>query len=236
MKHFSFLALALAGLCVWPATADTVSYVVTVNTTSLNGTYGYIEIQMNPGSFQSAPVDANVVDFQGATTNTSDPNNYVAGTVIGSLDSGDLLLSNYAPPSTPTVNSQPSDYVEGVNFTSNQISFLLTLSGTGVPPAGTQSGSQFVVDFLDAGESNYLLTTDPTASNAPAPPNYDPDWYAGVVDVDPVTGAVTPNGSGGGVNAVTFSAVPEPSFALPVLAACALIAVSARRRRRLSKM
>ncbi len=216
------------------ALADSVSYTVTVNTSSLNGTYGYIELQLQPGTLTPAPLNANVTGFQGASLNPLDATYPPTGNFTGSLDNNDLILLNYSgSSSSPTFG--PADYVEGINFTSSQITLNLSISGVGsATPAGTTSGTQFDLDFFDA-SGNYLLTTDPGANNPITPVHPDPDYYAGVVDID-YQGNVTANGSGGGANDVTFgapgntTATPEPSLAVLSGLICASLILVGRRR------
>jgi hypothetical protein len=228
---FLAASAALFVLSSGAALADTVNYTVTVNTGSLNGTYGYIELQLQPGTLTPAPVNANVTALHGASLNPSDTTYPPTGNFTGSLDTNDLILLNYSgSSSSPTFG--PADYVEGINFTSNQITFNLSISGVGsATPAGTTSGTQFDLDFFDA-SGNYLLTTDPGGNNPVTPVNPDPDYYAGVVDLD-YQGNVTTNGSAGGANDVTFGttlATPEPSFAVLSGLICVSLILVGRRR------
>jgi hypothetical protein len=203
------------------ASAATLSYQVTVNTSSQLGNPAYLDLQLNPGSLISEPVEADLSGFFGAVLNPLDPNDGNTGDVTGALP-GDVTLAN-----TDTTN----EYFEALTFGST-IKFNLTLSGTGVDPtgnAGGTSGTAFVLDFLDP-SGDYLFSTDPTGSST-AP---DPLWAVAVINIDN-TGLVTVNtnpNAGGGPSVATISTVPEPA-AWGLLGAGLLgIGMASRLRRR----
>jgi hypothetical protein len=152
MKQLLSIASALLLACaVVPAHADTVTYSVTVNTSSQAGNGGYIDLELNAGSFGSQDITAVVNGFNGAVLNPGDPNNDAIGTT-GSLP-GPLSFDNQTP----------NDYFESLTF-GNQLSFLVTLSGDGVSTSGastSDSGTIFQVAFLDSSQSNFLFSNDP---------------------------------------------------------------------------
>lgn len=182
-------ALILGSLCL-SAQADTVMYQVTVITSSQNGNYGYIDLQLNKGTFTSLPITASITNFAGGTLNPADVNNDAIGA------SGNL-------PGTLTIPADTStDYFEGLTF-GNSISFVVTLSGTGVNRAGLAggtSGTTFEFGFDDAAIDSALFTSDPSGAT-------------GLIDIAN-DGAVSvnalPNPSGG-PSLATITPTPEPS-------------------------
>jgi hypothetical protein len=152
MKQFLSIASALLLACaVISAHADTVTYFVTVNTSSQAGNGGYIDLELNAGSLGAQDITATVNGFNGATLNPGDPNNDAIGTT-GSLP-GPLSFDNQTG----------NDYFEALTF-GNQLSFLVTLSGDGVSTSGastSDSGTDFQVSFIDSSLSNFLFSNDP---------------------------------------------------------------------------
>ena len=153
MKHLLSIASAVLLACaVIPAHADTVTYAVTVNTSSQAGNGGYIDLELNAGSLGAQDITATVNGFNGATLNPGDPFNDAIGTT-GSLP-GPLSFDNQVG----------NDYFEALTF-GNQLSFLVTLSGDGVSASGSStsdSGTIFQVSFLDPSMSNFLFSNDPS--------------------------------------------------------------------------
>src|ERR1700683_1519004 len=60
----SFLSISFLAVCGWavPAFADVI-YGVTVDTSSLSGNGGYIDLQFNPSSFTTQAANAAVTNF-----------------------------------------------------------------------------------------------------------------------------------------------------------------------------
>jgi hypothetical protein len=117
-------------------------------------------------------VEADVFNLTGAALNSSDPNNATFGDVTGALP-GQLTLIN---------DTMFNENLEAVTF-GNTIRFLLELSGAGIDPtgnAGGTSGTTFLLDFLDATQSQYLFSNDPSGTTG-AP---NPQWDAAVIDLD----------------------------------------------------
>jgi hypothetical protein len=148
MKHLLSIASALLLACaVVPAHADTVTYSVTVNTSSQAGNGGFIDLELNAGSLGSQDITAIVNGFTGAALGSSD----AIGT-MGALP-GPLSFDNQIG----------NDYFQALTF-GNQLSFLVTLSGDGVSASGastSNSGTIFQVLFADASGNNPLFDNDP---------------------------------------------------------------------------
>jgi hypothetical protein len=202
-----FSALFLGSLCL-SAQADSVNYWVTVDTSSQSGNYGYIDLELNQGTFASLPVTASITDFSGGALNPADPNNDAIG-ASGSLPG---LLTIVADTST--------DYFEGLTF-GNSISFDVTLSGAGVSLAGLAggtSGTTFVFGFYDDSASNPIFTNDPSGAT-------------GLIDIanDGTVSADALPGPSGGASLATLTATPEPSTMS--LFACAGLAFLLFRRK-----
>ena len=152
-----FLALLFGALSV-SALADSETFQATINTSGQTGNYGYLDLELNPGSLSGfGPVTLTISDFTGAALNPSDPNNDEMGTASGSLP-GPLILNN----------SGFNDYYEGMTFGS-EITFDATLSGSGVSLSGGApftSGTTFAAVFCDATCSNNLFVSDATTGAA----------------------------------------------------------------------
>lgn len=157
MKNLLLIASALLLVCAAsPASADTVTYSVVINTTSQTGNTGYMDFELNAGTFGAQDITATVTNFTGATLNPGDPNNDAIGTT-GSL-----------PDPISFDNQTGNDYFEALAF-GDQVSFDVTLSGAGVSTGGSSasaSGTIFQVAFTDSTLSNFLFTTDPSGTVA----------------------------------------------------------------------
>jgi hypothetical protein len=157
MKNLLVLTSALFLACAAiPAHADTVTYAVSVNTSSQAGNGGYIDLEFNAGSFPSQDITATVTGFSGATLNSADPFNDAIGTT-GSLP-GDVAFDNQTG----------NDYFEALTF-GNNISFLVTLSGDGLSTAGSSTndaGTNFQLSFFDPTISSFLFSNDPNGTAA----------------------------------------------------------------------
>lgn len=139
--------LLLTGTLTW---AD-VMYTVTVDTSSINGATGNIDLQFNGGSLTSQFANATISSFM------------TDGMLAGSpMVSGDV---NGVLPSTLTFDNQGSfnDYFEGFTYGST-LTFDLSLYGPAITmPNGTSdSGSTFGLAFYtDMPGLMPVLTTDP---------------------------------------------------------------------------
>lgn len=132
--------------------ADT-SYMVSVNPSTLNGQYDYIDFQLNPGGANSEMLTAVITNFApSATLNPADPNNYMAGNYSGSLP-GPLTLVN---------STQDNEYAEGLVLF-NPMTFDITLSGpalTNPNDIPAANGTTFAIGIEDA-NGNMLLAGGP---------------------------------------------------------------------------
>ncbi len=204
MKQLLSIASALLLACaVVPAHADTVSYVVTVNTSSQAGNGGYMDLTLAAGTLGAQDITATVTGFNGATLNPADPNNETFGTT-GSLP-GPLSFDNQVS----------NDYFEAMTF-GNQLSFLVTLSGDGVSAGGgstSESETSFLVTFFDPSISSFLFSSAA-------------DGVAAEIDVAP-EGTVTTSAQPGS----TVAATPEPATLSMLGMAGVLLYVAQRRKR-----
>src|SRR6266478_3730883 len=123
-----FLTVLLAGIS--PALA-TISYQVTIDTSSISGNAGFLDFEFNPGgSSQSA--FAMVSNFSPSGSLSNSPS--IVGNVTGTL-----------PPAITITNSTFfNDYFAGFTYGAS-LSFALTLGGPAIDaPNGTaSSGSTF---------------------------------------------------------------------------------------------
>jgi hypothetical protein len=183
--------------------ADSVTYLATIDTSSQNGNYGYVDLELNASGLSGVgPVVATVFNFSGTTLNPSDTNNDELGTASGSLP-GPLTLDN----------SGFNDYFEGMTFGSD-ITFDVTLSGSGVSLTGGAAytqGTLFQVLFCDATCTNNLFVSDPT--------------YGAAVLLN-----VVPDGMVSGIGADPVTPVPEPGSLSLILCGCAGLLLAIRRR------
>ena len=138
MKLLSIKLLIVAVLmfAATSAFAD-FSYNFNVDTSSLNGQAGYMDLQFNPG-ISNAIASATVTNFISDATLGAV---ITSGTVTGML------------PSTVTINNNTgfNDYFQAVTF-GNTANFALNLSGA--------AGSSFALAFLDSTQTTPLLTND----------------------------------------------------------------------------
>jgi|SRR5208283_2628405 len=138
------------------------SYDFSVNTSSINGTAGYIDLQFNPGISSTGSASATITNFTsdatlGAVTLT--------GGATGAL------------PGTVTINNSSTsgynDYLQALTF-GNTINFVVDLSGAGV------TGNSFAISFLNSAQTASLLTNDPSGNG-----------YAATIDVNPNAAVVS---------------------------------------------
>ncbi|MFN0122729.1 MAG: NF038129 family PEP-CTERM protein [Blastocatellia bacterium] len=132
--------------------ADPVSWLVTVNTTSLQGTGGYVNFQFNPGGAGAQPATVTIGNFT-APDATLAPVVERLGAVTGTAP-GTVTLQNSA---------QLNDYFQGMTF-GNGFSFTLTLSGLAIDAPGGNVGSAFALALFGADQLTPLLTLDPNGS------------------------------------------------------------------------
>lgn len=200
---FGSLLSCVAGL----ASANAITYDVTVDTTSVSGTAGSLDLNFNPGPLVTQAASLQILDF--ASDGTLDGSPMLTGDASGALP-GAVTFDN---------GTAFNDYFEGFTY-GNTISFDVSLYGPALSsPDGTStSGSTFAFSmFSDSAGTIPALTTDTT------------DGFAFTVDVNlDGTTTVTNFSSQTGVVPQGVSSVPEPKLAVLVLGAVGLVA--SRRR------
>jgi hypothetical protein len=181
--------------------ADVITYDVTVNTSSLDGTTGSLDFNFNPGPLVTQAADLQILNFTGGSFESC------ASNVQGFCNTGDVTGTL---PGTLTFDNGTgfNDYFDGFTFGST-LSFDVSLYGPALSsPDGTAtSGSTFAFSmFSDAAGTIPALTTDTT------------DGFAFTVDVNlDGTTTVTNFSSQTGVVPQGVSAVPEPKLVVLVL-------------------
>jgi hypothetical protein len=187
-RFLPLLALALWGLSPeGTARAGSITYLVTANTTSLNGTSGYLDFQLNPNMSTAASASATITNFTGDGTLGAElpPLGDVSGTLPGTVS-----FTNGPP---------PNDYTQASTY-GNSLSFDVTLSGAAVG-GSAPAGSTFAFSLLDSSGNPY--STGPNGATV-------------TIDINPsgtTTSTSYPPASGGGPTATAslVTAVPEPA-------------------------
>jgi hypothetical protein len=150
MRNKPFLLAVLLLFGVGSASADAVTYQVTVDTSSIAGTAGSLDFQFDPGSLITQAANLQISGFTsdgslaGAPSLTGD----VSGTLPGSVTFDNGTVYN--------------DYFEGFTF-GNTLSFEVSLSGPALiaPDGVSTSGSSFAFSmFSDSGGTISALTSD----------------------------------------------------------------------------
>jgi hypothetical protein len=194
------------------ASAGSISYDVTVDTSSISGTAGSLDFNFNPGPLTTQSADLQILNF------TSDGSLADCATNIqGFCPTGDVTGTL---PGTVTFDNGTAfnDYFDGFTFGST-ISFDLSLYGPALSsPDGTStSGSTLAFSmFSDAGGTMPVLTSDTT------------DGFAFTVDVN-LDGSTTVNNFSA---RTSVSSTPEPSGVILIGTALACFAVRDRLRKR----
>jgi hypothetical protein len=172
----SFLCIASV------ASADVITYDVTVNSSSISGTMGSLDFQFNPGPLVSEPASLQILNF--APNGTLNPPPFPTGDVTGMLP-GKLYFDNL---------TAFNDYFEPLTY-GTMLSFDVTISSM----AGGTSGSAFAFSmFSDATGRIPTLTTDTT------------DGFAFTVGVN-LDGSTTVTPFSSQTTVVpTLATVPEP--------------------------
>lgn len=207
--------IVTCGLLAGTAKADII-YQVSVNTSSISGTPGNIDLQFNPGGGSTQPASVRISSFSS-----------VGGVITGAPSTvGDV---SGTLPGTVTINNTTAlnDYFQPFTY-GNSFSFRLLFTGPAInAPNGTAtSGSEFGLSLFNSDGSNVFLTTNP-------------DGFAATANVN-LNGTVTtttyPSNGNGGAPVVTFTTVvatPEPAtFAMSFAAATVLGAALHRNRKR----
>lgn len=148
LHSMTLLSVAvLACACAIPAAAQ-VKYFVTVDTSSVSGMSGIVDMQFNPGG-ASEVATAQVVGFtvNGGSVSGSPT---LMGDAAGTLP-GTLAFQNTAP---------DNEYYQNITFGSS-VTFELVLSGPAITsPNGSTDGTSFFLSFYTPGFGAILLTND----------------------------------------------------------------------------
>lgn len=153
MKSIKLQLLALVALLFAANPAFAASYGVTIDTSSLAGTSGYLYLQLvNGANIDTFSATAQLLDFStdgtmGATTDGAytNSNKYATGTLPG-----ELTIAN--------TNAVLNDYNQAITF-GNSISFTLVLDTLGAPDPMSSATFSFWLS-QDAAGAIPLLTAD----------------------------------------------------------------------------
>jgi hypothetical protein len=194
--------------------ADSLSYEFDINTSSIAGTTGFLDVQLNPISGADA-VQVSLSAFSTDGTLYSSPYAGDSGGASGSLP-GVLVLQN-----TTAFN----DVFSGIDF-GNFIQFDITFSGDAISnPSTTSAGSTYSVGLYDSTASNPLLTSDPSGAVALA--NIGPDGSLTITGLPDENG----NSSDATITPLSATSTPEPAtFALLLTGCGALVLFGVRRK------
>jgi hypothetical protein len=146
MKLLHVLMVVCAGLFASVASAQ--SYLISVDTTALAGTDGYVNFQFNPADLTAPAAEVSILQWLGSTTLLDAP--LVEGNVSGSL------------PSTVTMNNGTAfnDYFHAAEF-GDAFSFVVQFSDNASPSA---LGTSFALALYAADGFTPLLTDDVSGS------------------------------------------------------------------------
>jgi hypothetical protein len=141
--------------CAALAMASPITYDVTVNTSSLSGTTGSLDLNFNPGPLVTQAADLQILDFTGGSFESC------ASNVQGFCNTGNVTGTL---PGTLTFNNGTgyNDYFDGFTYGST-ISFEVSLYGPALSaPDGTAtSGSTFAFSmYSDSGGMDPVLTSN----------------------------------------------------------------------------
>lgn len=207
----SFRAIAMIGLILGSACsllAD--EYEVTVDTSSLDGTTGSLDLQFDPGPLITQLADLMILDFS-----TDGTLGACSSNVQGFCPTGDVTGS--LPATLTFVNDTAfNDYFDDFTF-GTTLSFDVDLYGPAIasPDGISTSGSTFTFSmFSDSAGTIPALTTD-TVFGVATQIDVNLDGSTSIVNNSTQT-SVTPVAAGVG-------GVPEPSGVLELLVVALLI-------------
>jgi len=204
----AFLLIVVS--CASSLSAASISYVFTIDTSTLNGQADNLDFQLVPGDISSPFI---ALDISGLTLHGG---SFVANQIVLTGDAsgtlaGDLLLDN---------NSGFNDAFQPVQLGAS-VTFLATFSGAGVDNPASP-GTSFGFSIYDNAGTTPLLTTSIDGTIAGI--NLDANGVA------PFT-----NPAAGGSSVATTSELPEPVSSVSMVLGLCLVAVRARRASRYPK-
>jgi hypothetical protein len=189
------LAAVVAVLAPAIISAGAIASLVTVNTSAISGTSGFLDFDFAPGN-NSQSAFVTIDNFSPGAALAGVPQ--VSGGVTGNLP-GTLTIDN---------STQFNDYFQAFNY-GISIQFLLTLDGPALtsPDGVSTSGSTFAFGMFDSTGSNPLLTTDSNGNTFTVDVNLDGSTTITTFPSD---------GNGGPPAATVVAETPEPSYFLLV--------------------
>ena len=142
------LLLVCAGLCSAATFAQ--SYRVTVDTSAIADTNGYVNFQFNPADLLAPEANASIFQWAGSITLLDVP--VIEGSVAGALP-GTVDLNN---------DTAFNDYLHAAQF-GETLSFLLQFAGNSSVPASSL-GTSFALALYAADATTPLLSDDVSGS------------------------------------------------------------------------
>jgi hypothetical protein len=189
------------------ASADDITYDVTVNTSSIAGTSGSLDFNFNPGPLTTQAASLQSLNFSSDGTLSGSPS--LTGDVSGTL------------PATLTFDNGTgfNDYFEGFTYDS-ALSFAVSLYGPALssPDGISQSGSTFAFSmFSDPAGTIPVLTSDTV------------DGFAFTVGVN-LDGSTTVTNYSAQTTVSPAASVPEPSTLILLVAGLFALAILSTNR------
>ncbi len=165
------LPLSLLTLCLGMPAFGALSSVITVDTASQAGNYGYLELQFNPSSVTTEQAYADIANFMtdGILNPGDTTNNSFTGDITGRL-AATVSLGNDGP---------GADYFEGFTF-GNTLSLTAVIAGCRAdvnkieelvkrgemrPVLASQADASFNPLFVNGGPAAFAVNINPTVAN-----------------------------------------------------------------------
>ena len=203
----SILLLACALLSFTRVSADPITFNVSINTTPIAGTAGFLAFDFLGG----IPLQNNTVTIVGFATTGGLGSSSSAGNVTGSLTS---------PPLTMTTSVFFNEFLQGITFGNGLTTFDLTLSSNFLAGSTPDSFSFFLLNST----FTPFTTSDPTGANA-----------LFVIDITGATTPTVFTSSFATVTVTQAGAAPVPEPMTMVLLGSGLGMLAALQRRKLRR-